>query len=112
MFEFPYEGSVSRIDVDAVAGTILRRRRRIPGILDMGHLPPQDIRVADIGLGLKVVFNFLMLILLLILTLIPMIYVTFRLETSWVADGQSLEAPSLSTVGGRCGLAGRCPLGG
>ena len=55
MFEFPQEGYRTRTDIVAVAGTILRRqRRRIPGILDMGHLPPQDIRVADIGLGLKV----------------------------------------------------------
>ena len=55
MFKFPYEGYRTRIDIVAVAGTILRRqRRRIPRILDMGHLPPQDIRVADIGFGLEV----------------------------------------------------------
>ena len=57
MFEFPQEGYRTRIDIDAVAGTILRRqRRRIPGILDMGHLPPQDIRVADVGLKLNIVY--------------------------------------------------------
>ena len=54
MFKFPYEGYRTRIDIVAVAGTILRRqRRRIPRILDMGHLPPQDIRVADVGLYVK-----------------------------------------------------------
>ena len=54
MIELPEEGYRTRIDIDAVAGTILRRqRRRIPGILDMGHLPPQDIRVADVGLYVK-----------------------------------------------------------
>ena len=57
MIELPEEGSRTRIDIDAVAGTILRRqRRRIPGILDMGHLPPQDIRVADVGLELNIVY--------------------------------------------------------
>ena len=56
MFEFPQEGYRTRIDIVVVAGTILRRRRRIPGILDMGHLPPQDIRVADVGLELNIVY--------------------------------------------------------
>ena len=56
MFEFPQEGCRTRIDIVAVASTILRRqRRRIPGILDMGHLPPQDIQVADVGLELNIV---------------------------------------------------------
>ena len=95
MFEFPYEGSVSRIDVDAVAGTILRRRRRIPGILDMGHLPPQDIQVADVGFESNIVYIVLVLDINVNLDLV--------LDAEVDVDADSKDRDHLpGNAGGRC----------
>ena len=94
MFEFPQEGYRTRIDIVVVAGTILRRqRRRIPGILDMGHLAPQDIRVADVGLELNIVyiplFLISILILILFLTLMSMLRLIPRI---WITCQETLVA--------------------